>query len=84
MVTTFKVGLKSLLQRSLSEPEFYGDLVYKLRKIIGRAIFLISSEKLSCVTNDGYNINIMRQSAVVLHIMKLIVNEATGMLNIQF
>ena len=53
MVLKFKVGLKSLLQQGLSEPEFNGDLIYKLRKIVSRAdlIFLISSEKLSCVTN---------------------------------
>ena len=51
LVSKFKVGLKSLLQQGLSEPEFYGDLVYKLRKIVSRADFFISSEKLSCVTN---------------------------------
>ena len=27
LVSKFKVGLKSLLQQGLSEPEFYGDLV---------------------------------------------------------
>ena len=32
-VSKFNVGLKSLLQQGLSEPEFYGDLVYKFRKI---------------------------------------------------
>ena len=26
----YKVGLKTPLQESISEPEFYGDLVYKL------------------------------------------------------
>ena len=31
----FQVGLKSLLRHGLSEPEFYGDLVYKLKKIVG-------------------------------------------------
>ena len=29
------VGLKFLLRQWLSEPEFYGDLVYKLKKIVG-------------------------------------------------
>ena len=29
LVSKFNVGLKSLLQQGLSEPEFYGDLVYK-------------------------------------------------------
>ena len=30
----FQVGLKSLLRQGLSEPDFYGDLVYKLKKIV--------------------------------------------------
>ena len=42
-----KIGLKSFLQHGLSEPELNGDLVYKLRKIVNRLDFLISSEKLS-------------------------------------
>ena len=28
------VGFKSLLRQGLSEPDFYGDLVYKLKKIV--------------------------------------------------
>ena len=51
LVSKFKVGLKSLLQQGLSELEFNGDLVYKLRKLLVGLIFLIGSEKLSCVTN---------------------------------
>ena len=47
----FSVGLKTLLHQGLSEPEFYGDLVYKLKKIVGRADFSDQSEKLSFVTN---------------------------------
>ena len=39
LVSKFNVGLKSLLKQSLSEPEFYGDLVYKFRKIVGRKDF---------------------------------------------
>ena len=39
LVSKFKVGLKSLLQQGLSELEFNGDLVYKLRKIVSRADF---------------------------------------------
>ena len=31
LISKFKVGLKSLLHQSLSEPEFYGDLVNKFR-----------------------------------------------------
>ena len=32
MVSKFNVGLKTLLHQGLSEPEFYADLVYKLKK----------------------------------------------------
>ena len=50
----------------LSEPEFYGDLVYKFKKLIGRNVvfFLFSSEKI--ITRNrriGYTLNVMRQSA---------------------
>ena len=36
IVSKYNVGLKTLL----SEPEFYGDLVYKLGKIVSKMIFL--------------------------------------------
>ena len=32
IVSKYNVGLKTLLLEGLSEPEFYGDLVYKFRK----------------------------------------------------
>ena len=32
LISKFKVGLKSLLRQGLLEPEFYDDLVYKLKK----------------------------------------------------
>ena len=51
LVSKFNVGLKTLLHQGLMEPEFYGDLVYKFKQIVGRAVFLISSENLSYVTN---------------------------------
>ena len=34
LVSKFNVGLKSLLYQGLSEPEFYGDLVYKFKRIV--------------------------------------------------
>ena len=34
LISKFQIGLKSLLCQGLSEPEFYGDLVYKLKKIV--------------------------------------------------
>ena len=38
-MSKYNVGLKTLLLRGLSEPELYGDLVYKFRKIIGKIDF---------------------------------------------
>ena len=35
LISKFQVGLKSFLRQGLSEPDFYGDLVYKLKKISG-------------------------------------------------
>ena len=35
LISKFQVGLKSLLRQGLSEPDFYRDLVYKLKKIVG-------------------------------------------------
>ena len=35
LISKFQVRLKSLLRQGLSEPESYGDLVYKLKKIVG-------------------------------------------------
>ena len=64
LVSKFNVGLKTLLQQGLSEPEFYGDLVYKLKKTVGRTDFSDQFRKIIvCYKRIGYNINIMRQSA---------------------
>ena len=35
LISKFQVGLKSPLHEGLSEPEFYGDLVCKLKKNVG-------------------------------------------------
>ena len=45
LISKLIVGLKSLLLQGLSEPEFYGDLVYKFKRLWVGLIFLISFEK---------------------------------------
>ena len=42
----YNVGLKTLLLQGLSEPKFYGDLVYKFRKIIGKNDFSYHFKKI--------------------------------------
>ena len=57
LISKFQVGLKSLLRQGLSEPDFYGDLVYKLKKIVGSNNFSAQFIKIiSHCKNIGYNI----------------------------
>ena len=58
---------KSPLQQGLSEPEFYGDLVYKFRKIVSRADFSDQFRKVIMrYKRIEYNNNVMRQSACLV------------------
>ena len=67
LVSKFNVGFKTLLHQGLSEPEVYGDLVYKFKKIVGRADFSDQFKKnIVRYKRIGYNINIMRQSACLV------------------
>ena len=68
LVSKFSVGLKTLLHQGLSEPEYYGDLVYKFKnKNVGRADFSDQFRKIIVrYIGIGYNINIMRQSACLV------------------
>ena len=63
-MSKYNVGLKILLLQGLSEPEFYGDFVYKFRKIFGKTdfpfhfkIIIVRYKKIS------YNIDVLRQTA---------------------
>ena len=47
LISKYNVGLKTLLSEGLSEPEFYGDLVYK-KKLIGSNDFFFQFRKLLC------------------------------------
>ena len=37
LVEKYNFSLKTVLQQGISEPEFYGDLVYRFRKIVGKS-----------------------------------------------
>ena len=61
------VGLKSLLRQGLLEPDFYGDLVYKLKKIVGSNNFSAQFIKIiSHYKKIGYNINVLQQTACLI------------------
>ena len=62
-MSKYIVGLKTLFLQGLSEPEFYGDLVYKFRKIIGKHSFPFHYEKIIVrYKNICYNIDVLRQT----------------------
>ena len=67
LISKFQVGLKSLLRQGLSEPDFYGDLVYKLKKIVGSNNFSTQFIKIiSHYKKIGYNINVLQQTACLV------------------
>ena len=67
LVSKYNVRLKALLLQGLSEPEFYGDLVYKFRKKIGKYYFPYHFKKIIVrYIKIGYNIDVLRQSACLV------------------
>ena len=61
LVEKFKVGLKTLLQQGISEPEFYVDSMYRFRKIVRKSNFSEQLRKLiHCYKRISYSLDIMR------------------------
>ena len=66
LISKFNVGLKSLLHQGLSEPELYGDLVYKFKTIRGMTDFSDQFRKIIMRNKRiGYNLNVMQCNATV-------------------
>ena len=62
-MSKYNVGLKTLL----SEPEFYGDLVYKFRKIIGKNEFPYHFKKIIVrYKKSVYNVDVLQQTACLV------------------
>ena len=67
LISKYNVGLKTLLSEGLPEPEFYGDLVYKFKKLKGINDFSFQFRKIiTRYRRIGYNLNFMRQSACLV------------------
>ena len=67
LISKFKIGLKSHLRQRLLEPEFYGDLVYKLKRIFSPNNF--SAWLIKIISHNkkiGYNINVLQQTACLV------------------
>ena len=67
--------------QGLSEPEFYGDLLYKFRTIVGNDDF---SDKFRNITirnkHMGYSMNVRRQTACLV-VNPNMTNNYTSLLN---
>ena len=67
LVEKYYVNLRKLLQQGISEPEFYGDLVYKITKIVRKPNFAAQFSKLiNRYKIIEYNPYIMRQTACLV------------------
>ena len=68
IIVKYNIELKTLLQQGISESIFYGDLVYKFKRIVGKPNF--SSDQFKKIVKRyirvGYNLDIMRQSACLV------------------
>ena len=67
LVEKYNVNLKTLLQQSISEPEFYGDLVYRFKKTVGKSDFSELFRKLiNCYKRIDYSLDIMWQTVCLV------------------
>ena len=67
LIEKYHVSLKNLMQQGICNPEFYGDLVYTFKKIIGNPNF---SDLVKRIVNSfkraGHTLDIMRQTAFLV------------------
>ena len=67
LVSGFGVGLEALLRQGLSGPGFCGGLVYKFKKIVGRAGFSGRFREIIVrYKRIGYGMGVVRQSACLV------------------
>ena len=67
LVEKYKVSLRKLLQQGISEPEFYGDIVFRIRKHVGKSNFSEQFRKLiNRYKRIGYKPYVMRQTACLV------------------
>ena len=80
-MSKYNVGLKTLLLQGLLEPEFYGDSVYKFRKIIGKNDFPYHFKKIIVrYKKIGYNVDVLRQTACLV-VNPIMVNSFASLFN---
>ena len=67
LIVKYNIGLKTLLQQVISQPIFYGDLVYKFKRFVGKPNLRDQFKKIvRRYIMVGYNLDVMRQSACLV------------------
>ena len=67
LVEKYNASLRKLLQQGILEPEFYRDLVYRIRKNVGKSTFKEQFRKLiNRYKRLGYNPYVMPQTACLV------------------
>ena len=67
LIEKYHVSLKKLMQQGISNPEFYGDMVYKVKKIIGNPNFYNLLKRIvNRFKRAGYSLDIMWQTACLV------------------
>ena len=70
----------NLLYQELAKPEFYGDLVYKMKKIVGSNNFSAQFIKIiSHYKKIGYNNNVFQKTVNPITISSLIARQWVGL-----
>ena len=67
LVSKYNCDLKALLRQGISHPDFYGDVIYKLRKIIGHTLF--PSLFIKCIKKfikKGYDPTVLQHTACLV------------------
>ena len=61
------MSVRKILQQGICNPEFYGDLVYRFKKIIGNPNFSNLFKRIvNRFKRAGYSLDIMRQTACLV------------------
>ena len=67
LISKYKCNLKALLRRGISHPEYYGDVIYKLRKITGHTQFhTLFIKRINYFIKRGYDPTILQRTACLV------------------
>ena len=67
LIGKYKCNLRALLRQGVSHPEFYGDVIYKLRKIAGHTHFhTLFTKRIKKFIKRGYDPVILQRTACLV------------------